>query len=732
MKNLNTLLLLVILAFSGGLMQAQNFALQFDGVNDKIGVLDSPELNPTSALTLELWINADAWAGSIWGACLISKQGTNPDKGYGLTVGENGRVEFNHSMNESWTPVQTGQILGLNSWYHIAGVYTGTEMLLYVNGILQATAGVQGSLTPATGVVMNFADNPTWPGRFFTGKMDEIRIWEVARTEAEIQENMTVELSGNEAGLVGYWNMNEGTGTSLGDGSGNDNNGILLNMDETDWVDGFMPPGADVGVLGIASPSIIGAGFTAEEYIKLDVKNFSTEEVSGFTISYQIDGGDEVSEIVNEILPPFSSIVISFSEPLDLSAFSEVEISGSVYLDGDSNPENDALTETIAQTTDYLLFDQEQHNFSSAGQTHFNTIYMPEDLIAYEHIFIHVDLECPSGGCDPWDQPAMLYILQEGTPLEIIRYITPFGVACGNWVWDITDYKPLMTGKTVFQSIIRVWGASGWLVNMELEFVPGEPEYPYIKIDPLWNENNWVYGDPGINYDLPEVSLPIAAETEAAKIRMTISGHGQGNTMNAAEFAEFTHHFWIDGNETFDMHLWKDDCAENACSPQSGTYQYSRSGWCPGQDIQAWEYNLEGLFTPGSDMNIDFVLAEYTNLLNTGYNGGSHTEPHFRVHAYLLQYSSEMFVGMEDHKVKDNNGYFEVYPNPSTGVFNISGTETEIGSIRILRIDGSLVGIENPGNVKHYTLNLSDQPAGIYFLEVQTSAGVSVVKVAKR
>lgn len=731
MKKLQLTIALLSLVLTGSNLTAQSYALQFDGINDKIGVLDSPELNPTSSLTVEAWINADEWAGSIWGACIISKQGTDPDKGYGVTVGENGRIEFNHSIEESWAAVQTGQILGLNTWYHIAGVYNGTEMKLYVNGIEQASVGVQGDPTPGEGVVMNFGDNPTWPGRFFTGKMDELRIWDVARTETEIQEYMAMELTGNEAGLVGYWNMNEGTGTTIADGSGNGNDGTLLNMDETAWVDGFTPPGADVGVLGIASPTMIGEEFGSEEYVKLDVKNFSTEEITGFSMSYQIDGGTEVTEVVNEVLPPFSSVILTFSEPVDLSGLSGVELKGWVTLEGDSNPENDEMTESITKTLDFMVFDDEQHNFSSAGQTHFNTVYMPDDLSEYEEILIHVDLLCPVGGCDPWDQPAMLYVLEDGQELEILRYITPFGVACGDWTWDVTDFKPLFEGKTVFESIIRVWGASGWLVDMEMEFVPGEPEYPYVKIDPLWNENNWVYGDTGISYDLPVITLPVAQETEAAKIRMTISGHGQGNTLNAAEFAEFTHHFWVDGTETFDMHLWKDDCDQNTCSPQNGTWQYSRAGWCPGQDIQPWEFNLEGNFTPGNDISIDFVLADYINYLNTGYNGSTHTEPHFRLYAYLVQYSTEVFVGVDDQSIAVCPGYFDVYPNPSTGIFNINGNDIEIESIRIFRIDGSLVdGVDSPG--ENPTVDLSGQPDGIYFLEVTTSQSRSVVKVAKQ
>lgn len=729
MKTTIRTVLVLLMSCSALLMYAQNYALYFNGQDNKVGVLDSPELNPDGALTIEAWMNAESWSGSIWGACILSKQGSNPDKGYGFTVGENGRIEFNHSIDEAWAAVNTIPILGLNSWYHLAAVYNGTSMKLYVNGIMQAMIDVQGTPTLGEGVVMNFGENPTWPGRFFNGVLDEIRIWETARTEEEIQQNMTLELTGSEPGLVGYWPMNEGSGNTTSDLTGNGNNGTLLNMDQSNWVEGFVPPGKDVGVTGIAAPSVIGGGFTSEEYIKLDIKNFSTEEVTGFDVSYQIDGGDVITETVSEILSPFTSMIYTFSVPVDLSGIVELEILGYTYLDGDGNPDNDSLTEIISQTNDYYLYYQEQHNFGAAGQTHPNTVYMPYDLSSYSEIYIHVDLECPSGGCDPWDQPAYLSIVHEGYEYEIIRYITPYGKACGGWTWDITDFKPFLTGKTDFLSIIRVWGASGWLVTMQLEFVPGTPEYPYILINPLWNENNWVYGDPDISYDFPEKDVPIHEKTDAAKIRMTLTGHGQGNTLNAAEFSEFTHHIWIDGTETFDQHLWKNDCAQNECSNQSGTWTYSRAGWCPGQDVQPWEWDLDGYFTPGSEMTVDFVLAEYTNLLNTGYNGGSHTEPHYRCHAYIIQYSTDDFVGIEQHNVF--HGTVEVFPNPSAGMFNLRSNEETINSLKVYRTDGNMVYSAENMNTNNYQLNLRHLINGLYILQIQTISGVEVLKIVK-
>ncbi len=727
MKTKYSILLALAFLISSVNLIAQNFALDFDGLNDKVGILDSPELNPQNELTIEAWINAEEWQSSIWAGVIISKQGTSPDKGYCLSAGENGRVEFTVSINEAWSSVNTPQLLGTNAWYHIAGVYDGSQMKMYINGELQSTEDVVGEPTAGTGVVVNIGDNPTWPGRFWNGKLDEIRVWSVARTVTEIQANMSIELTGTEVGLVAYYPMNEGAGTITADVSGNDNGGQLINMDNSAWVDGFEPVTADVGVIGIASPSVIGNGFTASEKVKIEIKNFATQPVSNFEVSYKIGNGDLVTETITIDIEPFDTYIHTFQDLVNLSGITEIDITGYTNLDGDSNPANDELSETIEPTLNYMVFDQKRHNYGGYGQSHTKPVYMPEDLGDYSEIYLNVNLECPTGGCDPWDQPAKIYINKGDESYELARYITPYGVACGGWTWDISDFRSLLIDKVDWISYVQVWGASGWLVSIEIELIEGTPEYPYVIVDKLWAEDNHVYGDPLIPYDFPEIPIYVWSETDASKIRMTMTGHGQGNTNNAAEFSNFTHHIHIDGQESFTQNLWKDDCDQNSCSPQSGTWPHSRAGWCPGQDVQPWEWDMNGLYTPGGFVDVDFVLQDYTNLNNTGYNGGSHTEPHYRCHAYFIQYSTDEFVGIDDNSQTEND--IIGYPNPTTGMFTIKASiNDKLENVAVFQLNGKLVTSVNGNGQKDIRLNLGDYPSGIYFIKVQSSLRSTVIK----
>jgi len=61
----------------------------------------------------------------------------------------------------------------------------------------------------------------------FKGMIDEVRIWKIARTAEQIQNNMRKRLTGKEAGLVGYWKLDEGKGTTTYDSTNNHNNGEL-------------------------------------------------------------------------------------------------------------------------------------------------------------------------------------------------------------------------------------------------------------------------------------------------------------------------------------------------------------------------------------------------------------------------------------------------------------------------------------------------------------------------
>ncbi|MCB0482883.1 MAG: hypothetical protein KDC83_15750, partial [Flavobacteriales bacterium] len=208
-------------------------ALELDGSNDRIIVAHDASLNLNS-FTAEAWFKTSQTAGA-YKRILIKRAGTG-SQNYSLTV-HNGKPHVRMDASggkqaEGTTLVNDGK------WHHMAGVHnTSTnELILYVDGVEVAkTTSVPdpltGSLELSIGGTNGFSDN-------FEGKIDEIRIWGVAKTAQEIEDNFRIRANAADANLVAYYNFDENSGTSLSDISGNNLTGTLTNMSGSEWTSG--------------------------------------------------------------------------------------------------------------------------------------------------------------------------------------------------------------------------------------------------------------------------------------------------------------------------------------------------------------------------------------------------------------------------------------------------------------------------------------------------------------
>jgi hypothetical protein len=222
--------------------------LNFDGVNDRIDCGNSSSVQITgSNITLEAIIRLNSFATFPNEGNIINKEQNSPDNGYMLRVGGSGIVNFifgNGSWNEINSPVNAVQ---LNTWHHVVGTHDGATMKIYVDGIMVASQASTSSIGNSTSNLF-IGD---WPsgGRNLDGDIDEVRIWNVTRTDAQIQNGINCELQNSQTGLVSYYKFNQGNSgasntsvTTLTDASGNSNNGTLsgfaLNGTTSNWLAG--------------------------------------------------------------------------------------------------------------------------------------------------------------------------------------------------------------------------------------------------------------------------------------------------------------------------------------------------------------------------------------------------------------------------------------------------------------------------------------------------------------
>ncbi|UCE17254.1 MAG: MBL fold metallo-hydrolase [Gemmatimonadota bacterium] len=217
-------------------------AILFDGVISSVSCPATPSLHLTDALTMEAWINP---AG--WGNFLTFGLGKVIDKN-SITIQlldsylayhpHSLLLQLRHSDGTLCYANTPESSLVLDQWQHVAVTYNGEGLVrIYINGIEQDVSFT----TPPSGSIEDNSSDDLVIGNgmgnlAFDGMIDEVRIWNVVRTGEEISGTLDCYLTGDEPGLVGYWQMNEGSGEAIEDQSGSGNTGTIF---DAAWIQGL-------------------------------------------------------------------------------------------------------------------------------------------------------------------------------------------------------------------------------------------------------------------------------------------------------------------------------------------------------------------------------------------------------------------------------------------------------------------------------------------------------------
>lgn len=220
-----------------------NYALQFDGVDDHVSIPHNDVFNVTKT-TIEMWFYWEATSGTAT-QFLIGKGSEQLEIHTGYQD-ENSNYVPNALRFIPTTGLYLdtdANVIQAKKWHHVAFVYDpGVTYKCYIDGV-EKNLTVRGS-KPTTTAIHTTTDPLLLGQRYgdimrFGGMLDEVRIWNTVRTQAEIQSAMYSKLAGNESGLVAYYQMSDGSGTSLTDDSPNTNTGTLVNG--TTWVGSPVP-----------------------------------------------------------------------------------------------------------------------------------------------------------------------------------------------------------------------------------------------------------------------------------------------------------------------------------------------------------------------------------------------------------------------------------------------------------------------------------------------------------
>lgn len=212
-----------------------NTGIYLDGTNDYVEALGTQgvlNFAGTATYTIESWIKI---TGTLSGENhIISKFEHAGPSTWRVYVEGDGTLTTYRNVNPGLFILSAPNPLPSNEWIHVAVTYDGTTAKIYVNGTEEVSSAMGSQVLggPAQNVTIGAAWTSGGPTGFFPGQIDEVQIWDIARSESQIRLDM-IDNAPSDANLVGYWSFDDdltsGNQTLVTDGSGNGYDATLMN-----------------------------------------------------------------------------------------------------------------------------------------------------------------------------------------------------------------------------------------------------------------------------------------------------------------------------------------------------------------------------------------------------------------------------------------------------------------------------------------------------------------------
>ena len=283
-----------------------NHCLEFDGSNDWISFGDI--LGTYTSFTIEAWIKIDTTASrpilSLGYYDSPEAEATNTVFNLSIQSAADLKLNWEYGDGTSESEVDDDYAISLNTWTHVCATRNDADnkVRFYKNGALVETSGSTNDPTGGGSSNVNFRigtnqnhSSATW----FDGEMAHVRIWNVARTDDQIAYYYNRLVDSSASGLVGYWKLDEGSGTSVADSSSSSNTGTING--DAEWAVGEFDQ--FIHAFGISfrdttvssnfyHGSVLNNSITIRDSIDITNGTSSTGNISVTSANFKIHGTD--------------------------------------------------------------------------------------------------------------------------------------------------------------------------------------------------------------------------------------------------------------------------------------------------------------------------------------------------------------------------------------------------------------------------------------------------------
>lgn len=224
-------ILFTFIFFSCLVLWATDYSIQFNANGQYLDCGTSSYYDLSNNLTVEAWIYPTNFKNNKWENTIASKVYWTPTNSYGWSFrygSSSGILEFNMSGGGNvWIDCTANYALTLNTWQHVAATYNGSVVKLYVNGNEVASVNASSSIPSAPKKLLIGAIDQTGDWRNMVGNIDQVRIWKIARSQNEINNNLYTTI--NDSDLIGDFRFTSGSGTTAINSANASYNASLVN-----------------------------------------------------------------------------------------------------------------------------------------------------------------------------------------------------------------------------------------------------------------------------------------------------------------------------------------------------------------------------------------------------------------------------------------------------------------------------------------------------------------------